>query len=315
MAVITSAIYDPMIPMGWIGADPADRELVSHPGTPVPSDWCDVVVNHRLTCGIAVTAQRRGFTIYDFAGWPPGRPAPPAPARPGRVRLRTLGESSRAAKPALVQRLRVINSHLTLLHAASMSSANTSPTVLRAGERDLFRHDVTDDGDDYWYQPAGPGVVDVVTVTDRHRFGVMAATTFVEALNWLDQVIAAEALVSFDLLNQAQTAVSTHDYPLAVVAAWTVCELRTRALAHGLHGIGPQSKSVAVCAALGNAGLLPASLVARLDTVRRRRNAWLHSGTEPTESDAIEAMQAATELLRGIVPQLLLRPTSSLLIL
>ncbi len=309
-----SAIYDPMILMGWIGGEPSDRELMWRPGAAVPTDWCNVVVSHTMRCGIAVTAERRGFTIYDFAGWQPGRPAPRA-TQPGRVALQRFGDASRAAKPALVQRLRIINSHLTLLHAASMSNANTSPTVVRVGERDLFRHDITDGGDDYWYQLAGPGAADVVTITDRHRFGVIPAGTFVQALDWLDEVITADALVSFDLLNQTQTAISTHDYPLAVVAAWTVCELRTRRLAHGLPGLQARQKSVDVCKALDNAGRLLPPLVTRLDAVRRSRNAWLHSGTEPTEDEAVEAMHAAVELLRDVVPQLLLRPTSSLLIL
>ena len=102
-----SAIYDPMIPMGWLGGEPTDRVVALEPGAPVPADWTDVVVRHRLACGIEVTAQRRGFTVYDFAGWAPGVPAH---ARA----IRTLGESSRAAKPGLVQRLRAINTHLTL---------------------------------------------------------------------------------------------------------------------------------------------------------------------------------------------------------
>ena len=309
-----SAIYDPMIPMGWIGAAPADRYLVSRPGAAVPGDWRDVIVTYTLACGITITAERRGFTVYDFAGWGPAAPAAGVATRTGRHMFRTLG-SSRMAKPALVQRLRVINAHLTLMHAAAMETAGESPTVMRVGERDLFRQDVDDDGNDYWYQPLGHGLADVVTPTDRNRFGVMPAVTFTTALDWLGQVIAAGALTEFDLLNQAQTAVSTHDYPLAVVAGWTVCELRTRALAHGLSGVRPRTNAGDVCKALEDAGRVDARLRARLTAIRERRNTWLHSGTDPSEAEAIEAMQLAAELLRAFVPSLLLRPTSSLLIL
>jgi hypothetical protein len=70
-----------------------------------------------------------------------------------------------------------------------------------------------------------------------------------------------------------------------------------------------------VCTALATAGRLPAALATRLVSIRRRRNAWLHSGTLPSEADAVEAMQLAVELLRNTVPDLLLRPTSDLLIL
>lgn len=309
-----SAIYDPMIPMGWIGSEPADRDLAWQLGSPVPPKWDDIVVSRRLSCGIAVTAQRRGFTIYDFAAWSPGVPSRAA-SRPGRPALRTLGDSSRAAKPALVQRLRVINTHLTLLHAAAMTLAGESPTVTRVGERDLFRHDVDDAGDDYWSQPLGAGVAAVVTVMDRNRFGVMPAATFDAALAWLDDVVTAGALVEFDLLNQTQAAVSTHDYALAVVAGWTVCELRIRALTAALPGIAARAGAGTVLTELERAGRLPPPLVARLHTIRDRRNAWLHSGVEPDEAQAIEAMQLGVELLRAVVPSLTLRPTSSLLIL
>lgn len=69
-----------------------------------------------------------------------------------------MGDFSTASKPALVQRLRVMNTHPTLLHAAGMTEANESPQV-RIGERDLFRADVEDACNDVWYQPAGAGQV------------------------------------------------------------------------------------------------------------------------------------------------------------
>jgi len=316
-----SAIHEPMIPMGWIGGDPTDREVAWRPGAAVPADWHDITVDHQLACGIRVTAQRRGFTVYDFDGWAPGHPVSvrkkttASGSNRGRPSFRTVGDISEASKPALVRRLRVINTHLTLLHAVRMSSASESPTVARVGERDLFRHDINDDGEDVWYQPLGPGIADVVTPMDRHRYGAMPNVDFISALDLLDQVVAAAGLVEFDLLNQTQTAVTTHDYPLAVVAGWTVCELRTRALANGLPGIRRKSNAADVSAALKQANRLPAPLVSRLDAVRSRRNKWLHSGVEPSEAEAIEAMHVAAELLRPIVGSLTLRPTSNLLIL
>lgn len=108
---------------------------------------------------------------------------------------------------------------------------------------------------------------------------------------------------------------STHDYALAVVAGWTVCELRARSLAAGLPGLGARAGAGRVCRALERADRLPSPLVARLHVTRERRNAWLHTGVEPDEPQAIEALSLAAELLRATVPALTLRPTSSLLIL
>lgn len=72
-----SAIYEPVLPMGWIGERPVDHELAWQPKAEIPQGWCDAIVVKRLRCGIEVIAQTRGFVIYDFSGWSPGiaRPA------------------------------------------------------------------------------------------------------------------------------------------------------------------------------------------------------------------------------------------------
>jgi len=309
----TSAIYEPMIPMGWIGSEPVGRYIGWELGRELPPDWCDVVVSRRLDCGIAVTTQRRGLTVYDFTEWTPG--VPQFLRRPGRL-FPTFGESSEAAKPALVQRLRVINTHLTLLHAATLVLDGQSPIVIRVNERDLLRLEYPDDGGDaYWFLPLGGGLPTAVTVNDSRRHLILSITACDRALEWLDAVVAADALIVFDLLNQTQAAVSTHDYALAVVAAWTICELRTRAAAAGLPGVSASSTARSVCNALAHAALVPSSVVTRLHTIRERRNAWLHSGAEPVEAEALEAMELATVLLRDVVPDLTIRTTSDLLML
>ena len=51
-----------------------------------------------------------------------------------------------------------------------------------------------------------------------------------------------------------------------------------------------------------------------LNAIRDRRNKWLHSGIEPSEADAVEAMDLAANLLSSVVP-VRLRPTSTIIIL
>ena len=233
-----SAIYEPMRPMGWIGKQPSDHELVRKPGTPIPDGWYEVVVNRQLVCGIQVTVERRGFAIYDFAAWRPGVAHPPA------VPARTIGQASQTAKPSLIWRLRAMNSHLTLLHAAAMSRHDESPSVTRVHATDLYRFDYPKEGDvGTWYRPLEDDLPTTVTVGDRARFGVMPIETFDLSLDWLDAVVADGALIEFDLLNQTQAALATYDYALAVVAGWTVCELRVRALSSGVPG-GTSAKRV-----------------------------------------------------------------------
>jgi hypothetical protein len=305
----SSAIYEPLRAMGWIGLAPADRELAWKPGTAIPGDWYDVVIRHPLACGIQITVERRGFAVYDFAGWLPGV------AHPHGVPIRKFGQMSEAAKPALVSRLRVINSHLALLHSAAMFRHNESPFVTRVHSTDLYRFDYPDvGGEGFWYRPLEDVLPNMVTVADRARFGVMPTETFELSLKWLDAVVGSGSLVEFDLLNAAQSATATHDYALAVVAGWTVCELRVRALGSRTPG-GMVREVSKVCAALRQHGVLSEILTTRLSNLRVNRNKWLHSGIEPSEAAALEAVRLATELLRSVVPDLTITTARGLLIL
>jgi hypothetical protein len=303
-----SAIYESMFFMGWIGQRPEDFELIFRPGMLVPDGWCENIASRVLACGIKVTAEVRGLTVYDFAEWPRGV-AQPSPG------LRTIGQVSQAAKPALIWRLRVLNSHQTLLHAAEMFQRNESPIVTRIHAFDLYRFDYDEAGDGAWYRPLGGRLPAAVTMADQFRQShIVPITTFDLSLDWLQAVVANNALIEFDLLNQTQVALVTHDYALAVVAGWTICELRLRALGSQLAGGVPQKISL-VISALSVEGMLSGPLADRINDLRVRRNNWLHSGNEPNEHTAVEAALLAAELLRSVVPDLTVRPPMGLLIL
>lgn len=303
-----SAIYEPILFVGWIGRRPTDYLLAWDQGVAVPDGWHEVIVSCKLTCGIKVSAELGGLTVYDFTGWPRGV----AQLIPG---FQTIGKISQASRPALVWRLRVVNSHLTLLHAAAMRQHNESPLVTRVNIFDLYRYDYPDESSDgRWYRWYGAVLPKTVTLADRLRVGIMPATTFNLSLEWLQTVVANEALIEFDLLNQAQTALSTHDYALTVVAGWTICELRIRSLMSQLSSTMPSSASK-VIKALKQHGLLSQAQVERLDDVRRCRNKWLHGGDEPTEAFASNAVIIAAELLRVVIPELAIRLSAGPLIL
>jgi hypothetical protein len=208
-----------------------------------------------------------------------------------------------------------MNSHLTLLHAAAMSRHNESPPVTRVHPTDLYRYDYPDDGGDgYWYRPLEDVLPITVTVADRARFSVIPTVTYSASLDALDTVVASGALIEFDLLNQTQTAAATHDYALAVVAGWTICELRVRAL--GTHIPGGTARDVSkVCGALRRHGVLSKPLSRGLNDLRQCRNKWLHSGNEPSEDVALQAVHLAAEILGPVVPDLIIRADRGLLIL
>lgn len=308
-----------MLPMGWIGGEPLDRTLMYHVGTPVPVDWTDTVAARTLTSGIGFSVERRGFAIYNFEQWPPGVSSPVS--RPGCSprRLATLGESSEGAKRAVIQRLRVMNAHLTLLHGAEMHLHREAPEVQRVLERDLYRFDYPDPedgGEGYWYRPTGEHLPDHITGYDSKRVGTVHLDALDLSLNWLDAVITTDSLLEFDLLNQTQFAAGGHDYALAVTAGWTICELELQALARKYEIALPARTNISkVANALLNANHVSSALVIRLTSVREARNRWLHSGSEPDEEAAFEAQALATDMLQTFVPDLKLSTRPGLLIL
>jgi hypothetical protein len=296
-----SAIYESTFPMGWIGARPADYDLVSELGEKIPNGWREVVIDRNLACGIKITAEVRGLTAYDFSGWRQGVAEPV----PDQRHIITIGQVMEASKPAMIWRLRVINSHQTLLHAAAMFHRNESPLVTRVNAFDLYSFEYPDDcGGGTWYGPLGEMLPSAITLADRRRIGVMPITTFELSLDWLQAVVERGALIEVDLLNQAQAALATHDYALAVVAGWTICELRISRLSQ-LPGKESAKKKIE---ALRQSGVIAEALADRLHGLRNHRNNWLHSGKEPDQGTASEAALLAAQLLRTVIPDLNIRP-------
>ena len=298
--------------MGWIASEPAASAVNVMVGDPIPNSWKHEVLRQSLGCGINIKAQRAGFTVYDFSGWPQGLTRPS-----GTPTVRTIGEASKTTKPALIARLRLINSHLTLIHAASASMDGTALPVARVRSSDLYRVDYEDgSATPFWYRPMEGPLPKVVSMAEFGRIGVLELATLQLSLAWLDDVVAQARLMDFDLLNQTMAALATYDYALTVVAGWTVCELavRRRGKARGISRRHMQNVD-RLCDRLGQLNDLSASQVTQLGALRRSRNKWLHLGDEPDEQTASQALMLATEMLRESVPRLETRVRPGLLIL
>jgi len=305
-----SGVYEVMFPVGWFGGAPKDQLLGAPYGQALPDDWTETMFSQSLHCGIAVTAERRGFTVYDFAGWSPGVANPP-----GTPAIRTLATVSSTAKPAVIQRLRVINTHIVLLHSAVLQRAGEVTSVQRVNERDLYRLEYADEtGEPVWFQVLGNTLASHVTSIERQRFGAISADAYEQSLQWLDRVVATDAILLFDLMNQAMSALGTLDYALAVVSGWTVCELRLRALARDRGG-DASARAYQVTECLQRAGDITSTLRAGLDDLRGQRNDFLHSGVEPSEATAQEAVLLSAIMLHGIIPSFAVRPGKGLLLL
>ncbi|MGC5021406.1 hypothetical protein [Micromonospora sp. DT47] len=305
------AIYEQVLPMGWIGDRPDDHRLARQIGTAMPDSWQQVVVDRKLRCGVTVTIERRGFTVYNVRGWPTGMPN----YDPGWYR--TAGRAAEAELPALVQRLRLVNAHLSLLHCAAMFHDNESPSVLRVRASDLYRYERSDDGvDGRWFvrgQAQRPVIGPSEGTRDNASLGLAVAET---SLDWLDAVVANDALVDFDRLNQAQDALGTHDFSTALGALWQICESRLHKLAlQAQLRVNPRIRVSDLCKLLERHQLLATDLKSRLDSVREERNGLIHRGVEPSTQTAEECLDLATELLKAVVPNLAARAPHHLFLL
>lgn len=305
------AIYEQVLPMGWFGDRPNDYRLVWQIGAPIPDSWRRIVVDRKLACGVSVTIERRGFTVYNARHWPDGMPS----YDPGWYH--TAGRPAEAELPALVQRLRLVNAHLSLLHCAAMFHDNESPLVLRVRASDLYRYEHSDDGvDGVWYAQGQPQPAHIGAEEGRRMNAALGVAVVETSLNWLDTVVAKDALVDFDRLNQAQDALGTHDFSTALGALWQICESRLRRLAfqHQLRvkdriGVGD------LCERLAQSQLLATDLKSRLDIVRGERNGLIHRGVEPSGPTTHECLDLATELLKSVVPNLATRAPRHLFLL
>ena len=310
-----SGIYEPMLTHGWIGPRPDDYRLALKVGNPVPKAWCNEIVNEDLNFGVRVTAQRRGFVVYDFADWQPGV----ANSKRG---IRTLSEASADSAPALIHRLRVLNAHQILFHAATLFTTGETLPATRIASRDLYKWDLYDGEEEYWYSSAG-ALLDTIVPADRLRTDSVPIAAFKLSLEWLDLAARADSLIEFDLLSQAHVAVSTHDRASAVVAAWTICELSLNHLNNDLpQPLPPTGRHTTPNAKrlidhLERAGRLDPDVKRRLKAACDERDTWLHAGHEPTGDAALEALDLAIVMLRlrQIVADLAARPTSQLVIL
>lgn len=128
------------------------------------------------------------------------------------------------------------------------------------------------------------------------------------SLDWLDAVVANEALFDFDQLNLGLDALGTHNFNAALGAFWYICESRLlkRAKAHGLpvekRGFTLGSKQV--IKNLAEAGKIGSDQRKKLEEALSGRNALLHRGTEASQSITDKCLELASELLADVAPGL-----------
>jgi hypothetical protein len=184
-----------------------------------------------------------------------------------------------------------------------MFHERVSPPVVRVRIGDMYRYDQDEDGVGGSWSARGRSLPEHVVAADDNRMHDVLQTVIVEtSLDWLDAVVAADALGDFDRLNQALEALQTHDFRTAFGLLWLICESRLHVVAarHGLH----RSEELNVdklCERLAAVHLLDADVKDRLDRLRRERNGVMHRNVEPSPESSRECLDLAILLLSAVV--------------
>lgn len=307
--------YSPYSPQHWIGDLPESFETRRY-GQQVPPDWQDRVVDKHLDVGIRVVAERWGLVVFDFTEW--------ALADDHRDEDGDGSENFDMRVARAATHIKVMNAHLTLIHSVSIELHRVGLAGVRLSPRDVIAmDDVTP------HSMSGPGLTripETIGIEEMVRGQAIPLDVFERSLDLLNQVLvqdpeAENAVEHLNLLNQAHAGYHEHDYALAVVGGWTICErllnrLWRQYLDDQSRGVTlPDGRSVKtvnskrrerlvrdftasiVSEVLELAGALPHTHFRRLNEVRQARNAWLHSASKPDAQVAGDALLLASELL------------------
>lgn len=256
-----------------------------------------------LGSGVRVAATIGGILTLDFASFPSALAASPGPepqfeAEIGATRVR----------------VQVANALALSIHSATLELDNLSTGGFRVTHEDLMHFHSTLSGFSGGADlPLVPGEGYLMP---RNRFGLCREEVLLRASELLEGVLASdepEALNLVNLLNHGLIACKGHDFDLAVVTAWSVCErvmgqvlltyAEKQASAHSLQVNRGRRRNwnrlgaATTAEVLALAGLLPSELESRVSEIRKVRNAWIHGAEPPTYGDATESVMLAAALL------------------
>jgi hypothetical protein len=287
----------------WLVSEPA--ELM--PSTMHPDDFIRPLGTWTLQAGLSVEVTAGAFISIDFSNFADALPVPDDDP----------DKSFRQSISTMRKRVQVGNAFALCLHSATADIQNLATDGFRLTHEDLTHYDNLGQPI-YPSAPVAPGLGYVLP----HRMGVCPAGVVDAACSRLDEVLLHANPNAVDLvvlLNHALTACRGHDFDLAVVTAWTVCETlldqswreyaEQRATNVSLpvnadrraFWSGREFSASAVTEILVLGGAVPAALHAPLSDVRRKRNRWIHGIKPPVHDDAVQAITVARQLMSHIL--------------
>lgn len=260
-------------PPTWLGGPP---EFDSPPARD------EEVFRYRFSAGVTLSARRYSLLLFDFTGWP-GVPLIPPDDSFFSIIEAFQGEW-----------LDVMNAHAAcLVHAISeIPSTDVRKREIKPG--------------DFIFAPgdsrSGPGLVTLwgmaalppPSQTIDERSLSHAAVLLDQVLRQVDLTLPIVAL-----LNRAACYCEERNFPLALVAGWTIAERLVNVLGQRV-GIAKRQVGELI-SALAAQGHLPNAIVTDLTSSRKARNEWLHAGGSVDWKTAAEAVETARKMIAHVL--------------
>lgn len=269
------------------------------------SEVFDPIWSTTTQTGLEVSATAGALLMVDFDKWPAALAAPEQPSGWGDLD---------AAIASMHTRVQICNALALAIHSATVEVQGTSTGGFRVTHEQLMHFHSSGNGfsnSGQLNRVPGHGVL-----MPRNRHSVCSVEVLERACQTLDDLLQhpdARTLDLFELLNTSVVACRGHDFDLAAVGAWAVCEaVLGSALDEYAHGqaeahqlsvtVGRRAQWSRLGAAtttevLALAGVLPTGLDERLSAARKARNAWIHRGEPVGYLAATSSTQLAADLL------------------
>ena len=298
---------------------PTTIELSSHAKASAHSE------SYRLPSGIVVYAFRSGVFLFDCEKWAPGAPVyiPRVVVKGGEKIPKAYTDADKKAEIHVANRTQLMNCFLACL---STSISTVQKTAQQLGQEVSPTTYLPVAGDSERISDLTVKQLEQLLEEFPKQARLGGSTplkqgTVEEACRLLDSILREEDVVQLvDLLYKGYFRYSLHDFSLAAVIAWAVCEkllnvswsrylndLRSadqqaiRMPRQRLQKLMGRDFSASTLTEFHElAGLLSFEMYNKLNQARQIRNAWMHNLESATDHDAANALQIAQELLKEI---------------
>ena len=322
------------LPPAWVGTPPSDDEL-AHP----TNDLIKIVASKLLSSGIKIDAYRDGVFVFDFTGWPDGRPIP-IPAHTiegGKKRPAQVTKAEKEAAEHLNKCMSAMNAHLACMSTGMARVQGHSLWIRQIVTPSSYftTHWVNGQrwlkGISGHYDPMLAYVSANYRLEDdiqkRRGRTAIRLETFEYACDLLERIVTSEVpdmlqltnLIYFAAINYAQ-----HDFPMALTLAWAVCEKLLRVVWDDYitknsslkeedgkvttiinsdrkkNLLGPDFTASVISEVLALAGPLKHETYVKLSNARKARKHWLHNLTPISTTAASACIQIAELFLKEV---------------